>query len=428
MTPPAPPRRIVVIGAGIVGACIAVELVARGHAVTIVEPAHPGADQAASYGNGAFISPASILPMSFPGMWRRVPGYLLDPAGPLTIRWRDLPGLAPWLWRFVLSGATEARWRRTAGHLHSLLHDAPARHLALAARTGLGDLIRQGGLIYAFPSREAWQAEAAGWQIRAQHGVAMQELTAEDLARLAPGLAPRYRFGILIREGAHCTDPGGYTAGLVHWATAHGARHMPASATGFAIRQGRLSAVQTTGGDLPCDGAVIAAGIHSATLARKAGDRVRLTAERGYHVQLPDPPVCPAIPVMPQDGKMANTLTRGGLRAAGQVELARPGAPPDWRRADILLRHLRATWPALATHNGPVQHWQGDRPSTPDGLPVISRAGHIAGLVHAFGHGHIGLASAPVTAEIVADLIEGRAPRIDPAPCTIARFGKGRLA
>jgi D-amino-acid dehydrogenase len=73
-----------------------------------------------------------------------------------------------------------------------------------------------------------------------------------------------------------------------------------------------------------------------------------------------------------------------------------------------------------------VQRWQGNRPSTPDGLPVISRAGQIAGLVHAFGHGHIGLASAPATAEMVADLIEGRAPRIDPAPCTIARFGKGR--
>jgi len=86
--------RVVVIGAGIVGACTALALVLDGWDVTIVEAGTPGGRQAASYGNGAFLSPASVVPMSMPGLWRKVPGYLLDPLGPLTIRWRSLPRLS----------------------------------------------------------------------------------------------------------------------------------------------------------------------------------------------------------------------------------------------------------------------------------------------------------------------------------------------
>lgn len=420
---PASPRRIAVIGSGIVGASLAVELVIRGHQVTLIDPAPPGGEQAASYGNGAFISPASILSMSYPGMWRQIPGYLADRTGPVTIRWRDLPALLPWLWRFFMAGATEARWRRTASALAPLLADAPARHLALAARTGQTGLIRQDGLIYAFRDRAAFQADGLGWRIRADHGVAMTELTGPDLARLVPCLSPRYTFGILIAEGAHCLDPGGYVAGLTAWAQARGARLVPAAATGFASRAGRVTAVHTTTGEIACDAAVIAAGVHSAALGRAAGDVVPMVAERGYHVEIADPAVAPTIPVMPQDGRMANIHTLGGLRAAGQVELGRQGAPPDWRRAEILLGHLLDSYPGLGPREGlRLRRWQGSRPSTPDGLPVLAAASGLTGVFHAFGHGHVGLASAPVSATLVADLIEDRVPEIDPGPYSARRF------
>ena len=97
---------VVVIGAGIVGAATAVELLRDGRRVTLVEPGDPGGEQAASYGNGCWLSPASVVPMSAPGIWRKVPGWLADPLGPLTIRWRHLPRLLPWLLRFVRAGAT----------------------------------------------------------------------------------------------------------------------------------------------------------------------------------------------------------------------------------------------------------------------------------------------------------------------------------
>lgn len=424
MTAPSPAaRHVAVIGAGIVGVSTALALIDDGHAVTLVEPSVPGGPQAASYGNGAYLSPASVIPMSVPGLWRKVPGYLLDRNGPLTIRWPYLPQLAPWLRRFLAAGRTVAQVEATARALATLLHDAPARHAALAEAAGRPDLIRRDGLLYAYPGRADFAADAFAWRLRQASGVAWEEIEGDALAEIEPALGPRYRFGVLVPSGGHCLDPGAHVAALAALAVARGARQVAARATGFQLGDGRLKAVETDAGPVPCDAAVIACGIRAKALAAAAGDAVPLESERGYHVEIADPPVRLRRPVMPVDGKMGNTLTLGGLRAAGQVELASPDAPPDWRRADILLRQLLETYPGLGDPARlAVRRWQGNRPSTPDGLPVIGHATASPDIVHAFGHGHVGLASGPVSGRLAADLISDRPPVIPPEPFSAARF------
>jgi D-amino-acid dehydrogenase len=132
---------VVVIGAGIAGAATAVELLRDGHRVTILEPGEPGGEQAASYGNGAWLSTASVVPVSMPGLWRRVPDYLRDPLGPLAISWSYLPRLLPWLTRFLRAGATIAKVEATARALRPLIADAPERHARLADEAGVPGLI-----------------------------------------------------------------------------------------------------------------------------------------------------------------------------------------------------------------------------------------------------------------------------------------------
>ncbi|MDB6178439.1 FAD-binding oxidoreductase [Paracoccus sp. Z330] len=415
------PRRIAVIGAGIIGACTALALTREGFDVTVIDAERPGGEQAASYGNGAFISPASIIPMSVPGLWRKIPGYLLDRTGPLTIGWRSLPRLTPWLLRFLVAGWTEDRLRKTSTALTSLLTDGPDRHLSLAARIGRDDLIRRDGLLYAYPNRDAYLAEAHLWALRRAAGLSWRELDADALRREEPALSTRYEFGALVESGAHCVDPGEYVRAIL---AASGAGLVQATVTGLMRGAGGISAIRTDQGHLDCDGAVLAAGMGAARLAAAIGDHIPLEAERGYHVELCNPPIQLRRPVMPSDGKMANTMTAGGLRAAGQVELSRADARPDWRRADILLAHLASTYPALASvdRNG-VRRWQGNRPSTPDGLPVIGAAS-VPGLWYAFGHGHLGLNAAPHTACMVADMISGRGSDIDLAPFSPHRFAR----
>lgn len=417
-------RHIAVIGGGIVGACTALALLQDGHRVTLLEPAEPGGEQAASYGNGAFLSPASIIPMSVPGLWKKVPSYLLDPQGPFTIRWRYLLALAPWLLRFLKAGFTPARTARTARILASLLRDAPARHQALAASCGVPEMIRQDGLLYVYPDRESFAKEAFSWGLRRDNGLVWKELEGEALHAFEPALSLRYQFGVLVESGAHCVDPGGYVKGLLRSFTGQGGKLLRARVEGFNIANGRLHSITTSQGAMPCEGAVIAAGIHSKVLAASVGDLVSLESERGYHVEIAEPTAAPRIPVMPADGKMANTLTRNGLRASGQVELASIDTPPDWRRADILLHHLLQTYPGLGDDPSrlSISRWQGNRPSTPDGLPIIAKATACGDIVHAFGHGHVGLASGPMTGQLVASLFAGRSPPIDITPFAATRF------
>jgi D-amino-acid dehydrogenase len=170
---------------------------------------------------------------------------------------------------------------------------------------------------------------------------------------------------------------------------------------------------------------VIAAGARSKTLAAQVGATVPLETERGYHVMLAAPSVVPRIPVCSGEGKYFATPMEGGLRIAGTVELGGLDAPPNDRRAATLVEGARHLFPTL-TH-GAVERWMGHRPSLPDSMPVIGRSPRAANVLFAFGHGHVGLTAAPSTAEIIAALIAGEAPYMDPKPFAAERFGKGRV-
>ena len=423
-------RHIAVLGAGIVGACTALALRKAGFDVSLVDPDEPGGQQAASFGNAGWLSPASVVPMSMPGMIRRVPGMLADPLGPLAIDWRALPRLAPWLLRFLHAGATVRRVEATARALRPLLESAPALHADLATSAGVAHLVRRDGLLYAFPGRADFEAEALAWRLRRDNGVVWTELDGDALRAAVPTLSPRYRFAAFVASGGHCTDPGAYVAALVRHAGEIGVRVVRRRAKGFRIEAGRLVAVTTdtasdtqdNAGEMACDGAVIAAGIHAGALARLAADTPRLQSERGYHVSVAGSNAVLSIPVQPSDTRTGITPMAGGQRIAGQVELCGIDRPPDWRRADTLRSALTASVPGSAPPHGTVSRWMGHRPSTPDGLPVIGPASATPDIVHAYGHGHVGMASAPMTARLVTALFLGADPGLDLRPYAAQRF------
>jgi D-amino-acid dehydrogenase len=416
-------RHIAIIGAGIVGAACAIELLRDGNQVTIIEPGEPGGEQAASYGNGTLLNPSSVIPMSTPGIWKKVPGYLRDPLGPLTIRWRYLPRLLPWLRRFVRAGSTPEKVAAIARALQPLLAEAPERHRALAEEAGVGELITRQGVLFAFPDRAAFEAESLTWNIRRDNGTRWLELNEDELRQQEPTLSRRYKFAVLVEENGQCRDPGAYVAALVRHAMASGATLRTARATGFRIENRALKAVVTDVGEIVADKAIIAAGAYSKQLAAAAGDRVPLETERGYHVVISDPGVNARYPVMPSDGKMAFAMTPAGLRIGGQVELAGLDAAPNWKRAEVLLKFARQVYPDVPDDLPPerIKMWMGHRPSTPDGLPCLGPSSASGDIIHAFGHGHVGLTAGATTGKVVADIIAGRSS-IDLMPYAVRRF------
>jgi D-amino-acid dehydrogenase len=386
-------RHVVVIGAGAVGCATAIEALRAGLRVTLLEPEVPGSPQATSYGNAGWLSSHSVVPPALPGAWRKVPGWLADPLGPLAVRWRHLPRALPWLLRYLASGWTEARVQRTAEALRTLLVDAPALHAQLAAEAGVPQLIEQRGLLHAYRSRAEFEDDALGWRVRERVGVRWEEWPADELRRREPDLDARYTLGIFVPEAGHCRNPGAYVAALAQHAVAKPERAGLRSRHGLSHRRRPVARGAHDHGDIACDAAAICAGAYSGPLAAAAGSPVPLDTERGYHVVVEGASVGPRTPVMVADGKLIAHWMDGGLRAAGQVEIGGLDAEPDWRRAEILHRHLQSMFPALAETGGAktFKHWLGRRPSMPDGLPCIGPSAASADIVLAFGHGHVGL-------------------------------------
>ena len=418
------PQHIVIIGAGIIGAASAYQLVNAGIKVTLIEPGVPGDEQASSYGNAGWLSSHSVLPPASPGVWKQIPKWLADPLGPLAVRWKYFPKALPWLLRYLFAAWTYPQVERTASGLRTLLRNAPALHEEMAGRAGVAELIVRQGLLHAFTSKAEFEQDARAWQIRKNEGVSWIELDEQALRIHEPDLDTRYTFGVLVPETGSCRNPGAYTAALIRYAQAHGAEILRTHATGFRIESGRLKAVLTDQGEVLCDRAVIAAGARAKLLAHAAGDVVSLESERGYHAILTSPEASPRSPTMFADCKVIVNNMEQGLRVAGQVEIAATDDTPDWRRAEILRDHLLTLYPRLPRDlpTERIKLWMGRRPSTPDGLPCIGLATGSQDIIHAYGHGHVGLVSSARTGRLVAQLAQGLEPEIPLSPFSPQRF------
>ena len=414
-------KRVGVIGAGMVGVCAASWLQRDGHSVFLVETAEPG--RGASFGNAGCFNGSSVTPMSMPGVVRNVPRWLFDPLGPLSLRWRYLPVIAPWLVRFIRAGTPE-KVRAQARALRPLVGPTLEALHPLVSAAGAEDLVHRLGHLYVYRSAEGPEKDRLAWDLRRENGVEIDEFNADELRQLEPALSREYVRGVLVRENGHTSNPLALVERLVEHFVRSGGELVQARAHGFRLEGGRLTAIQTNIGDLPADATIVCAGAYSKPLAAGLGDRVPLETERGYHLMIRDPEAMPRIPTADADGKFVATPMETGLRFAGTVELAGLEAPPDWRRARILLEQGRKMLPGLPAFHPEerISVWMGHRPSLPDSLPVIGPSRATPDVIYAFGHGHVGMTSAPMTGKVIADLVAGRPPSIDIAPFAPGRF------
>ncbi|HEX6793941.1 MAG TPA: FAD-dependent oxidoreductase [Casimicrobiaceae bacterium] len=410
-------KRIAVVGAGVVGLACASYLQMQGRHVTLIDPRPPG--EYCSFGNAGCFSRASCVPLGLPGTWKHVPGWLMDPEGPLHVPLHYLPRIAPWLWRFQRS-TSMARVDEIADALHALLTVTLDKWRPLAARAGVPELIVQDGYGFTYESEAAFAGDVLGREIRQRHGVAIEVLTGAAIREFDPALSPAITHLVRLPEQGHCPNPLRLSQALAQRLHEGGATFLRASATGFDVVDGEVARVLTDGTPIETDVVVVAAGAHSNALSSKLGANVPLETERGYHLMLEDPSVVPRAPIASAERKFFVTPMEDGLRIAGTVELAGLTAPPNYERADMLLGQAQRLLPGLRASG--TSRWMGHRPSLPDSLPVIDRAPAASNAWLAFGHGHVGLTAAAPTGAIIADVIAGREPFLDIRPYSALRF------
>lgn len=408
--------RIVVLGGGIVGLCVAWHLARRGLAPLVLDAGKP---HAASSGNAGAISHGSVAPLAMPGVLRQVPKMLMDPAGALHIPARYWLRAVPWLSRFVLS-ARRPQVEAAANALASLLYTAPDRHREILLAEGATDLIREQGQMYLYRDDAQMAKDAAALDLRRRHGLRMEVLDRAALASLEPAVAPAYTRAVFLPDHGSCVNPARLTQ-----VVADGVRRMGGEVRGGEARRilldgRRVRGVATEAADVPADIVVLAAGAWSARLLAPLGIQVPLETQRGYHMMLPEAGVTPGRVLSPADRKVFISPMEEGLRVAGSVEIAGLDAAPTEARARLLLGDLRAVFPDVNTDR--ATSWMGHRPCLPDSLPCLGPLKTWDGLWCAFGHGHLGLTGSAPTGAVLAQAIAGDNPNFDFAPFSAERF------
>ena len=408
---------VIIIGAGIVGICCALSLQEKGVKVRLIDRGAPG--QGASYGNAGVISPWSCIPQSMPGLWKKVPGWLLDPEGPVAIRPGYLLNAIPWALKFLSQGRPE-RVRANAAAMATLNRpnvDLYRQHLS---GTGQESLLRDSWYIHVYRKAADANLEDLAWRLRAEHGAPIEALSGDALREIEPDLSEDYQAGIVIKDQARAMAPGRIGAVLADKVRSRGGELLTAAVQELAPLEAGGWRLTTDQGELQASRIVLAAGAWSARFLQPLGLRVPLEAERGYHLVFRNPGVTLRNSIMEVDAKFVASSMEMGLRAAGTAEFAGLEAAPNYRRARIFERLAKRMLPGLNTEE--AEEWMGARPSLPDSLPCIGEVPGRPGLFVAFGHSHYGLGMAPETGRIVAELVSGAVPNLDLSPYAVDRF------
>lgn len=412
-------QKVVVIGAGIVGVNVGLALLGKGYDVTILDRGEPG--MGASFGNAGGIAVSECAPVAMPGMIRNVPGWLMDPLGPLSVRWGYLPRMMPWLLRF-LAASRKSRVEQIASNMAMLLNRAWDDYDPVLKNAGLADAVfKKHGAMAVYRSTESRKAAEYAIDLRRRNGIKLRDLTRDEVRDIEPDLAPIFACGVMEEDWGHVLDPFKIVTGIFKHFLDRGGKFKTANVSNFVFRDGKPRAAVTDEGDMiTFDSVVIACGAWSKTLAKRLGSPVPLDTERGYNTTVPYHDARLSRMVVCADDSFVLSPLEMGIRVGGAVELGGLLAAPNYERAKALFAKGKEVLPKLKAEGG--TEWMGFRPSMPDSTPVISKSPRHANTYFAFGHGHLGLTLGATTGCLVADLMAtGEAP-IDMTPYRINRF------
>ncbi|WP_338922826.1 FAD-dependent oxidoreductase [Pseudomonas silesiensis] len=415
---PAVREKAVVVGGGIVGVCCALYLQREGYSVTLIDPAAAG-DSTAKWSCGQ-MAVSEVIPLSKPGILKKIPGWLLDQKGPLALRPGALPGILPWFLRF-LACARHSKIVEISEDMATLTHHVYEDYAPLLDACPDKQLMVHKPIIELFDTPAGLDHEGPHLALRKALGFKSEVLDRAAIADLEPALAGKFSHGLLFPDWRAVSDTEGFIAALTQSFIDQGGLRVRAQVKKLDEQAGRASGVTLTNGErYAADHVVIAAGTGSRQFFEQVGAQVPLAGIAGYQVLLPTPEVDVRHSVIYADGGFCFSPMTRGLQIGGTIEFASPKAQPNFKRADIILEKARKILPQLRLDN--VEYGVGYRPFLPDTKPVIDRSSRLSNVFLAFGHGQLGLTLGATTGRLIADLVAGRTPAQDLSPFSAKRF------
>ena len=408
---------VAVLGAGVVGTSIALHLAKRGLSVALVDRRSPGEET--SYGNAGVIEGNTIFPPVFPSDPVALLRIAIKRAPEANYHFRFLPQAASWLLAFRAASRRE-RLIETARAMRPLFASAVAEHEALLSESGATRLLRKNGWLKLYRSARGFAALGGERTLAQELGVDFRVLDPDGARGVEPSLAPVFHRAVLWEGVASVSNPLALTQAYAARFEALSGLLIRADARSLR-RSGRHWRIDTDRDPLDASEAVVALGPFAADVLAPLNVKLPLMVKRGYHRHfLAGGNARLARPVVDAEVGYCMAPMDQGIRLTTGVEFAARDAPPTPVQFARVLPFARRLFPL----GEPVEAipWMGSRPCFPDSRPVIGRAPNRAGLWLAYGHAHWGLTLAAATGRLVAEMLTGATPFVDPAPYSAERF------
>jgi len=405
------PKRVLVIGNGIIGLSSALAASERGMEVTVLDRQGPGGDNCSS-GNAGMVVPSHFLPLAVPGVISQGLRWMRDPESPFYVQPRCNWDLLQWGIRFYL--ATHPHQVDAGSQLLRDMNLASRELYAQWQDRGIDCDLVQRGLLMLCKSQHALDEEVAIAARAHKLGIPASVLTPQETLALDPNATLSIQGSVYYPKDCHL-NPSRLLASLRQRIESLGGKFVHHEhVQGWRSHGGHIDALQTIHGEWEADEFVVCGGIWSELLARSLKLRLPMQPGKGYSLTLEDPVELPSICSILVEAKVAVTPMGQGLRFGGTMQLGELNQVVDPKRVAGIVKSIPQYMPRFqAEHFEGIQPWCGLRPVSPDGLPYIGRPHNYQNLTIATGHAMMGISLGPITGQLVGQILQGEKPAID---------------
>jgi len=408
---------VIVLGAGMAGVSIALQLQKRGWSVALVDRTEPGLET--SYGNAGIIQSEAVEPYAMPRDIATLVSIAIGTSNAVHYRPLTLPQHLNALLRYWWNSAP-ARYSGISAAYATIIAQATAEHAPLIAAARVEHLVRREGFRVLHRSQSAMDRAARNAErVKKEYGVTFKALSPAEFAAAEPSLVNTGAGAIHWLAPWTVSNPGALTGAYGQLFQRLGGTFVHGDADTLERTASGAWRVTTSDGPIEAEHAVVALGPWSPLLLARFGYHFPMVRKRGYHRHYRAQGTL-NLPIMDDANSYVIAPMEKGLRITTGAELTGNEALP----MPVQLRRAEEAAGTILKLGAPVENrpWAGVRPCMPDMLPVIGAAPKHEGLWLHFGHGHQGFTLGPATARMLAELMTGEKPYVEAAPFRPGRY------
>ncbi len=408
-----------IIGSGIQGICVGLQLIKKGIPVTIFDKHDPLSSEfkPASYGNAGHFSPYAVLQFNRPDILNDVPKMLFSSYGPLALKWSYIPRMIPWFINYFKNCNTKSMMH-TAKYMHQILNLSNDAYEEVFKEIDTSNLVEKKGIIYVWTNKNL-KSRKLEIKVRNELGIRQKLLSQKEILELEPNLNPVFDAGVIYEDAMHARDPHGILKEIFKLFLKKGGKFIQENIKNLKQINENETMIKSETAEYKFEKLVVASGAFSKQFTDQLGEKIPLDTERGYHVHFKDMDNLISRPVIFLDRGFGITPMSQGLRAVGTVELGGLNNPVSKKRIDYVVKCAKELLPQLKKHD---DEWLGFRPTLPDFLPILGPSLKNKNIIYAFGHHHLGWTLGAITGKIVSGIVANEKTNLDLSPYSSKRF------